>query len=656
MTQRIPLLFLEGKGNDGTLVHKTKVQVGMGTTPSKLSWKLWRTTTHNYAAPVLIFIASFALRLAYLFELYSKSPFSGYFYLDAFRYNSWAQSIAFGVQHAIEPTFRAPLYPLFLAAIFKIFGHDLFIARLVQMLLGAWICVMIYFIASRLFNKRVGIISALMVAFYGPLIYWSGEILIVTLIVFLDLVMLLILLKAFDKPRKLLWLLAGAVLGLSSIARPSVLVFTPWVIILILLMNRFRETGARAKLRLVYALCFLAGALVVISPVTISNYDKAKDFVLISSQGGINFYMGNNPEADGRSAQPPGRITARGEFLDDAWLASVVLAEEAEGESLKPSKVSRFWYLEGVRFILEHPWQWSKLMSRKLAYFWTGVEVTNNEDAYYFTRFSNMLGLLMWQKVISFPFGLICPLALVGIIVSRKHWRKLLLLYGFIFFYMGSVVAFFVCARYRMPVVPVLLIFAGYTIYYCVERLKWRRYKSFLYCLAGTIFLGVLANIDIGGVTDRNRARAHLYGGRAYEARENYALAIEEYQSAIKLVPDHLQANHGLGILYMKMERYEMAEKIFKKVLGIDAYLAPAHFNLGSVYVAQNRYAEAIDEYEAALGIDPNYELAAAWAAVVYERLDQRDEALKKWERVLQINPYNQQAKRKIEEAKQGMQ
>jgi tetratricopeptide (TPR) repeat protein len=622
--------------------------------PDKVSKGLLGIIVYKHAVPILIFVVSFAVRLIYLLELYAKSPFSSYLYLDALRYNSWAQSIVFGVQHAIEPTFRAPLYPLFLAAVFKIFGHDLFIARLTQMLLGALICAMIYFIALRLFNKRVAIISALMGAFYGPFIYWSGEILIITLITFLDLVMLLILLRAFDKPSKLFWLLGSAVLGLSSIARPNVLVFIPWVILLILLMSKFTPAKPTKRLKFVYIVFFLLGAIVVIFPVTINNYIKVKDFVLISSQGGINFYMGNNPEADGRSAQPPGRITARGEFLDDAWLASVVLAEEARGEGLKPSQVSRFWYSEGVKFIFDQPWQWFKLTSRKAAYFWTGVEVTNNEDTYYFTRFSNLLGLLMWQKIIAFPFGIICPLALAGIIVSRKHWRKLLLLYGFIFFYMASVVAFFVCARYRMPVIPVLLIFAAYTIHYCLEKLKSHQYKSLAYCLTGIIFLGVLANVDIGGVTDRNRARAHLYGAHAYEARDDYTKAITEYQGAIELVPDHLQANHGLGILYMKMERYDTAEKIFKKVLSIDPYLAQAHFNLGSVYVALNRYAEAINEYEAALEIIPNYELAAAWAAVVYERLGQWEEALKKWERVLQINPYNQQAKRKIEEAKQS--
>jgi tetratricopeptide (TPR) repeat protein len=433
-----------------------------------------------------------------------------------------------------------------------------------------------------------------------------------------------------------------------------VLIFIPWVVALILLMNEFRQARTTRKSRLVYMLCFLAGISVAILPVTIRNYTIAEDLVFISSQGGINFYMGNNPDADGKTAQPPGRVQTRGEFVDDAWVVSVALAEESAGESLKPSQVSRFWYLEGLRFIFKNPWEWCRLMGKKFAYFWTGAEVTNNEDTYYFTRFSSMLRLLMWHKGLAFPFGIICPLALVGIIISRRYWRKLLLLYGFIFFYMVSVILFFVCARYRLPVIPILLIFAGYTIHYCVERLRSRQYKRFVYPLAGAILIAILANIDIQGATDRGRARAHLYGGKAYVARGNYELAIQEYQEAIEIVPDHLQANHGLGIVYMDLQQYDLAEQTFKKVLGIDPYLAPAHFNLGSVYVAQNKYAEAANEYEAALEIDPNYELPAAWAAVVYERLDQKDEAVRKWERVLQINPYNQQAESKIEEAKQG--
>ncbi|MGB8656324.1 MAG: tetratricopeptide repeat protein [Candidatus Zixiibacteriota bacterium] len=616
--------------------------------------KFLSSVVHKSAVPILLFVVSLSVRLIYLFELQAKSPFAGYLYLDAFRYNSWAQSIAFGVEHAIEPTFRAPLYPTFLAAIFKVFGYDLFLARFMQILVSALVCVMIYFVALRIFDRRIAIISSLLGALYGPFLYWAGEISFVTLIVFLDLVMLLILLNAFDQPRKLYWLLGGVVLGLSSIARPNVLIFIPWVMVLIFLMNKFRETSPTKKARFVYAVCFLAGAFVVISPVTISNYVAAKDFVLISSQGGINFYMGNNPDADGKTAQPPARVATHGEFLDDAYVASVALAEEAVGVPLKPSQVSQFWYAKGVKFILDRPGEWIRLMGRKLAYFWTGVEVTNNEDTYYFTRFSSVLRLLLWNEGVAFPFGIICPLALVGIVVSRKSWRRLLPVYGYLFLYMVSVVLFFVCGRYRLPVLPILLVFAGYTIHYGVERLKARQYKSFTYCLAGIMVIGVLANVDLDGVTDHNRARAHLYGAHAYEVLKNYQSAIREYGEAIRLVPDDIEAIHGLGIVYMDMRQYSLAEQMLKKVLGIDPNLSPAHFNLGSVYVAQSKYPEAIGEYEAALEIDPSYERAAVWAALVHERLGQMDQALKKWERVLQINPDNQQAKSKIEEAKHG--
>ena len=616
--------------------------------------KFFSSVIYKNITPILVFFVSFFVRLIYLFEFYAKSPFTGYLYLDAFRYNSWAQTIAFGVQHAIEPAFRAPLYPIFLAAIYKIFGYDLFTARFAQMFISALSCVLIYFIAVKIFNKRIAVISSLFAAFYGPFLYWAGELLIVTLIVFLDLVMLLLLLNALEKPKKLYWILGGAVLGLSGIARPNVLIILLWVIILIFWLSRLKETRMVKKLRFVYSLYFLVGVFLMILPVTISNFVTAKSFVLISSQGGINFYMGNNPDADGKSAQPPAAVTTHGEFLDDVYLASVALAEEGAGRQLKPSQVSNYWYVKGVEFIIDQPGKWLELMGKKLAYFWTGDEVTNNEDTYYFNRFSIVLGLLMWHRVIAFPFGIICPLALTGIVLSRKLWRKLLLLYGYTFLYMVSVILFFVCGRYRLPVIPILLIFAGFTVDYIIRKLKSHHYRSFAVCLLAILAIGILVNINIGGTTDRNRARAHIYGARAYQNMENYESALKEYKEAIEIEPGDIEAMHGMGIAYIAMDEYDLAEQTLKKLLGIVPYYATAHFNLGTVYVAQGKYPEAENEYETALKIDPNYERAAVWSALVYEKLGQPEEALKKWERVLQINPDNEQAKSRIEEAKQG--
>ncbi len=598
--------------------------------------------------PIVIFVIAFVIRFVYLTEFTHNSPFSSYLYLDALRYDSWAQGIAFGIKQVMEPAFRAPLYPLFLAAIYKIFGHNLFTARLVQMLVSSLICVLIYSIALKVFDKRVAAISGLIGAVYGPFVYWAGEILIVTFIVFLDLVMLLFMLNAFDKPKRIYWLLGGLALGLSSIARPNVLIFIPWVIALIFFMHKFHVVSAIKKLRFEYTLFFLIGVIVVILPVTVKNYIDTEDFVVISSQGGINFYVGNNPYADGKTAQAPGIEEAHGEFLDNMWLVSVKYAEETTGKSLKPSQVSQFWYREGLSFILKNPWEWIKLMGKKFAYFWTGVEVTNNEDTYYFRRFSKILTLLMWHGWLAFPFGIICPLALVGIIVSRKHWRKLLLLYGFIFFYMVSVILFFVCARYRLPVVPILLIFAGYTVNYWVRKIRSREYKPFFYSFACAILIGILVNINADGVTNVNRAQGHLFGGDAYERSGNFRLAVNEYLAALKYVPDYSVPYHGLGLIYAKMHEYDSAEQMFRKVIEIEPFNARAHFNLGTVYTAQNRYDEAVHEYEAALEIEPNYELAAYWAAVVYERSERWDEAYRKLEKVLQINPHNERAKSKI--------
>lgn len=613
------------------------------------------TFIRKNAIPVSVFFATVAIGLIYLIELHSKSPFSNYLYLDALRYDSWARSIAFGIEHAIEPVFRAPLYPIFLALIYKIFGHSLFIARFVQVIMSAVTCVLVYFMALKVFNKRTAIISAVIGAFYGPFFLWAGELLIVTFIVLLNLIMLLILLNAIERPRKIYWLLGGVVLGLSSIARPNILIFIPWVIVLIFLMHKFKEVRTVKKLRSVYTLLFLIGTFAVILPVAIRNYVVAKDFVLISSQGGVNFFIGNNPAADGRTAHAPGIGETHGEFQDNVWIASVKLAEKATGKSLKPSQVSRYWYQQGLEFILKQPWEWLKLMGKKFAYFWTGVEVTNNEDSYYFTRFSSALRFLMWHRGLAFPFGIICPLALVGIIISREHWRKLLLLYGFLFFYMMSVILFFVCARYRLPIIPILLIFSGYTIDYGIKKLRLRKYKQFLLCLAGIILVGIVVNIDIRGVTNMNRAQANLFGGIAYEKAKNYELAAEEYREAIEYDPKHRQAYHSLGTVYARLRQYTGAEQMFKKAIEINPYYAHTHFNLGTVYTAQSKYGKALNEYETALKIDPNYEQAAYWAAAIYEKLGRWDEALVKLERTLQINPHNEQAKARMKLVKQKL-
>ena len=83
----------------------------------------------------------------------------------------------------------------------------------------------------------------------------------------------------------------------------------------------------------------IAGTLLGLSPVVVRNYAVGGGLYLTTSQLGPNFYIGNNPTADG-TYRPLrfGRGAAEFERLD-----ATEIAERAAGRQLNPNEVSRYW-------------------------------------------------------------------------------------------------------------------------------------------------------------------------------------------------------------------------------------------------------------------------------------------------------------------------
>ena len=75
------------------------------------------------------------------------------------------------------------------------------------------------------------------------------------------------------------------------------MLFAPALVVWILVLHR-----PHWRRSLGYALCLFIGCIAPVLPVTIRYLVVGNDFVLIASQGGVNFYIGNNPHADGMSA------------------------------------------------------------------------------------------------------------------------------------------------------------------------------------------------------------------------------------------------------------------------------------------------------------------------------------------------------------------
>ncbi len=215
-----------------------------------------------------IFLLAFALRLIYLLQVRSNPHFFSPT-MDPLYHDIWAQNIAGGNWIGGKIFFRAPFYAYFLAVVYKIFGHNYIIPRLIQHLVGSFSCVLVYFLARRLFNRKVAIAAGLIAATYGMLFYFENELLLDSFLVFFDLLLILFLLKTKSNPKLSSWLLCGIILGFSAITRPNVLIFIPfvWVWIFLLFMKERR-------LRQVLAFCvtFLIGSALVICPVTLRNY------------------------------------------------------------------------------------------------------------------------------------------------------------------------------------------------------------------------------------------------------------------------------------------------------------------------------------------------------------------------------------------------
>lgn len=588
--------------------------------------------------PICIFILAFSVRLIYLLQIESSLPFFYALRLDELYHDTWAQQIGSGDWLGTGPFFRAPLYVYLLALTHKIFGHSLFLPRLLQIFMGSLSCVLVFLIAKKLFNRTVGALSGVIACFYAMLVLYDAHLLITPLIVFLDLALISLLLRAGKKPKPLNWFICGIVLGLSAIARPNILVFVPFI--LIWMFVRFKKILLpKAILTRWVILC--AGALVIISPVTLRNYSVGEDFVLIAWQGGFNFYLGNNPYATGWSTIAPQILPSLEVGIEDARK----LAEEETKTKLKPSQISGFWYRKGVDFMLSRPLGWFKLIGRKALYFLKGYEIPNAQNAYVNKDFSTLLAALLGEYVIYFPFGLVGPLSVLGLLVCLKRIRKLLLLYLFILSYSASVILFFVCSRFRMPVIPVLIMFASFSVWWLYQKIKNRQIFPLLASLTLVTTLLLTLNTKLENLTGDQRGMNHLALGMAYYQLGQVDLAVKEWQTSLRFDPTLNQSRTSLAETYFNQGLLDSAMKEYNTALLSDTSCHDrCYLGLGLIHHRREDRDRAIEYYLRSIEIDPRFELARLMLGHAYHEKGLFEKARKEWKKILELNPDNETA------------
>jgi tetratricopeptide (TPR) repeat protein len=504
-----------------------------------------------------VLLLAFVLRLVYVLQSRS-SPLFDAPQMDAAYHLQWARAFAAGEGFQTgEPFYRAPLYSWFLGAVLALFGDGLLAPRIAQAVLGTFTAGLTFLIGARAFDRRTGLLAALGVSTSWILIYFDGELLIPTLAVPLQLLALWLSLRLADDRRPVSLALAGAGWGLAAIARPTVLLIVPFVA----LWAAWRAApGTHLMRRRASALALvLAGFAVPVLPLTLHNALVAKDPVLISSTGGVNLWIGNNPVSDGSSAVLPGARTDLWGGIQDATL----MAEAEAGRKLRPSGVSRHYARKARAHMLAHPGHALRHLAWKLRLAWTSWELGNNTQPEFFAR--RFGPVVRWLPL---SFGILAPLGLVGFVLLTSRRRELFPLWIFLPVQTLGIVLFFVNARFRVPLVPVLCLFATHALLRGLAAFHARSWAPLSVGVVATALLSVVVN-TVPKQVDTSDAASLCQLGILAMQREDVQGATQLFEQALAENQRYPYAHRGLGAARMRAGELDVARRHFEAALAL---------------------------------------------------------------------------------------
>ncbi|MDP8214533.1 MAG: tetratricopeptide repeat protein [Candidatus Euphemobacter frigidus] len=557
-----------------------------------------RLSRRQFVLLTLILLLAFSLRFIFFYQM-ATSPIADMVIEDSKTYHDWAVNLAGGEWLGKEVFFALPLYPYLLGLIYAVFGSHLQVAKFIQVLIGSANCWLIFLLGRRFFNASVGLLAAFFMAIYGWLIVYDSAILSPVLIIFLNSLVLLYLLRLEDRATGWVgWLVAGVLIGLTTAASAHIIIFIPLVVVWLFLSPGLRRTSGRGW----SAVAYLLGVIIALAPITIRNWYVGGDFVPLTAHGGINFFIGNNPHSRGVFEPPPILRSGGATLRYDAEK----IASKAAGRSLQPSEVSAYWFGRGFDFIKEHPGRYLLLLGQKFTIFWDNLEIADVIHPYFLKRVAPIL------KLPFLVFGVIAPFALLGLILGWRERSRIFLLYFFVAGYIVSTVLYFVNSRYRLPLVPFLLLFAAYTLFRWWKMIRQKKWRAFFISFPALIIFILWVNPQL--ITSPrlvlNMGAGYNHLGAYYSTKGDLRRALVEFREALRLEPYRAEAHYNL---------------------------ANVQFRLGNMDVAERGYREAIRR-------NPFYDSAHLALAMIYERNGDTDKARLKYREIIKNLPFNTRA------------
>ena len=414
-------------------------------------------------------------------------------------YAEWGRRIADGQLTDFHAFYGQPAYAYLLGAFFSAGLEPLGVA-LLQGSLDAATALLIYHIAHLAFpgtprnGRVVGAIAAIGWTFFVPSIAYSGLLIPASWTVFAWWLSVGWLLARSSRARVIEWLCMAFFVGLIATMSATILFVLPLF-----------AAAAISRKSPPAAIAAVAGVVIGTAPAWGHNVFIARDAVFISAHSGVNFWIGNNPEANGYPRVPRELPSEQAALLEQ----SIKLAEKASGAPLVRSAVSDYWSKKARDYIRTHPWQWARLLAVKTRNFWNAFE------------FDDLSSVTPLRDAGIVPpglsFGWLAAFGLPGLAMALRLPRARCIAAA-VLLQMLALLPVFVNERYRLAAAPGLLLLGAFflaELWRAVSEWRWPLVVAAISAVAASTWFVTMSPGDaaLWSLNDYKTARRHLRAG-----------------------------------------------------------------------------------------------------------------------------------------------
>ena len=427
----------------------------------------------NYRIILIILLLGTVLRFLWIVYNSDYLPVS-----DANFYYETAKSLSqgYGYAHDGKLTARWPVgWPAFLSLAFRVFGPHVFVGQLLQLILSILVLILTYLIAQKQFcNKKISLLAVTIMAFFPNQIVYPATLFsdILLQFVFLLLVYLTIFImndieirgikgnKFFSTiviSSLLLYVLVGIVFGLSLYVKPILIGFPIIYIVAFSFYNKLEFKHYIVSLLVIYFV-----GIVLHIPWVYRNYKLYNDLVFVSTNGGVNLHIGNNPNSTGN-------------YNDDYAPKN----DPVYSNLTTVTQRDKYYRKLALSYIYHYPEDFVKNFVKKTYYLWYSDAdgyswsiMSNNKRYLYNPDFTNS------EKLVKILFQIYyiviltsCTLAIL--IVNRRY----ICLYISILYFILIYGIFFGSPRFHFPLIPIISILSAYSIFNYKKFFQWRTIK-----------------------------------------------------------------------------------------------------------------------------------------------------------------------------------